>query len=88
MEGRMSMGAKLSEDQSGLAFAEINTRRLKAGTKVRSTVETLFGTVKPGDVVTIVRSCILGGGLYIVDASDGQATLSVDEFTVLEAEED
>lgn len=57
---------------------------LKPGTKVRSTVQTMFGAVRLGDIVTIVRSVILGGSLYIVEGPHGQATLYVDEFEALE----
>lgn len=62
-------------------------RTLRPGTKVRSKVETMFGTVKPGDVVTIVRASGYGTGLYVVDAPGGRATLGEDEFEVIEETE-
>lgn len=60
---------------------------LKPGTKVRSKVTTMFGTVKDGDVVTIVRPFAYWTGLYIVDAPRGRATLGEIEFDVLNENE-
>lgn len=80
----MSARAKISDNQSGGSLDTIGQRRLKSGTKVRSKVETLFGTIRPGDVVTIIGHSGFGEDFYEVHALSGSScTLSVRDFTVL-----